>query len=122
MTGRETEQIAMDLYESNGYLVYQPPHAKFREQDVFGLFDLLAFGDGRLDCIQIKGGRDASGIRDWFSHARVFEEVIGELRITFMHRSQDSWRVARTDDGGYAWVFDGRQGTNGTPASVDSVI
>jgi len=122
MTGRETEQIAMDLYQSHGYMTYQPPHAKYREQDIFGLFDVLAFGHSRLDGIQVKGGRDAAGIQDWFKDARVFERHIEDLRVTFMHRTQDSWRVARTTSDGYEWVFDGRQGTNGTPASVDSMI
>lgn len=108
MTGRETEDIAIDCLEYHGYHVYQPPKAKYREQDVFGLFDLLAFGHDRELRIQVKGGRDASGIQSWFRQARHFEEHLTDIEVQFWHRKQDCWRIAVAVPDGYGWVFDGR--------------
>jgi len=106
--GRETEAQALTCYEKAGYMTYQPPKAKYREQDVFGLFDILAFGLDRLEAVQVKGGRDAAGIRSWFEDARVFEEHVEGLRLSFMHRTAEGWRLALTAPDGYQWVYDGR--------------
>lgn len=107
--GRRYEKDALELYQEAGYHTYLPPHAKFREQDVFGLFDGLAFGHGRLEACQVKGGRDAAGINGWFEDARLFEDRLTDLRVTFLHRSEGAWRVARTASDGYQWVYDGRE-------------
>lgn len=120
--GRETEQIAIDAYEAAGYEVYQPPHAKYREQDVFGLFDILAFGHGRLEAVQVKGGRDAAGIKQWFEDARPFEAHIGDLRLCFMHRPHEAWRVARSAENGYQWVYDARKATSKGATSIADAL
>jgi len=109
MNRPDSENRAVDVYQQAGYQTYLPPHAKYREQDVFGLFDVLAFGHDRLEAVQVKGGRDAAGIRSWFEDARVYEEHIEGLRVTFLHRSEGAWKVARTAPGGYEWVYDGRE-------------
>jgi hypothetical protein len=106
--GRTYEKDVLNLYQQAGYRTYLPPKAKFREQDVFGLFDLLAFGHDRLEAVQVKGSRDAAGINDWFEDARVFEEILTDLRLSFIHRSEGAWRVARTTPDGWTWVYDGR--------------
>jgi len=108
-SGREVEKLVADLYEEAGYETYIPPLAKYREQDVFGLFDILAFGHDRLEGIQVKSSRDAAGIKAWFRDARVLEEHVAGLRVSFVHRKGNAWRVARTDSDGYQWVYDGRE-------------
>lgn len=109
--GRDAERLAADVYEHEGYQTWIPPKAKYREQDVFGLFDIVAFGNNRLEFIQVKGGRDASGINSWFQQATTYEEHVRDLRVTFMHRTDDAWRIARSEVSsadGYRWVYDGR--------------
>lgn len=102
--------MAVDLYKKHGYETYLPPKAKYREQDVFGVFDLLAFGHDRLEAVQVKAGRDAAGIEEWFLNTRIYEEYIGDLRCTFMHRKDGAWRIARREGNDYQWVYDGRKG------------
>jgi hypothetical protein len=99
----------VDLYETAGYMTYLPPQAKYREQDVFGYFDVLAFGHDRLEAVQVKGSRDAVGIHQWFEDARVFEEHLTDLRLSFIHRTEGCWRLARSTVEGYQWVYDGRE-------------
>lgn len=108
MNRPDSERRAVDLYQEAGYETYLPPKAKYREQDVFGLFDLLAFGHGRLEAVQVKGGRDAAGIQDWFDHATVYEAHVRDLRLGFLHRKDGKWRLARSSPDGYRWVYDGR--------------
>lgn len=111
--GRQAERHAVDRYQEAGYQVYLPPKAKYREQDVFGLFDLLAFGHDRLEAVQVKAGRDATGIKAWFRDARVFEERLTDLRVSFLHHKANEWRVARTAPDGYQWVYDARETPTG---------
>jgi len=106
--GRDAEHELAERYEGAGYEVYMPPLAKYREQDVFGSFDILAFGHGRLEATQVKAGRDAAGIKQWFEEVPVYEEHITDLRLTFAHKTDDAWRIARTAQNGYEWVYDGR--------------
>jgi len=106
--GRDAEKALAERYEQAGYETYLPPLAKYREQDVFGVFDILAFGHDRLEAVQVKAGRDAAGIQAWFEQATVYEEHIDGLRISFAHKTNDAWRLARTAQNGYEWVYDGR--------------
>lgn len=107
--GRDAEKLAVDLYTTLGYETYLPPKAKYREQDVFGVFDLLAFGHDRLEAVQVKAGRDAAGIESWFDEARPYEEHLNDLRLAFHHRKDGAWRIARSTEDGWAWVYDGRE-------------
>jgi len=120
--GREAERDVKDLFESLGHQVYQPPKAKYREQDVFGLYDLLAFGHGQLRAIQVKAGRDAAGIQDWFGHARTHEEHLADWTVLFVHVVEDSVRVAATAPDGYQWVYDGRADGRADSKALEEVL
>jgi len=120
--GREAERDVKDLFESLDHQVYQPPKAKYREQDVFGLYDLLAFGHGQLRAIQVKGGRDAVGIQDWFGHARTHEEQLADWTVLFVHVVEDSVRVAATAPDGYQWVYDGRADGRADSKALEEVL
>lgn len=115
--GSRTEEQAMDAYRAAGYDVYQPPKAKYREQDVFGLFDLLAFGHGRLEAVQVKTNR-VRGLKAWFNEAQLYDEHIDDLRLSYMVLHEgEGWRLARPTAEGYEWAFDGREIAE-TPAPV----
>lgn len=118
----DSETRAKDLYEAAGYEVYMPPIAKFREQDVFGLFDLLCFGHGRLECVQVKGGKKASGIIDWFDKASLYEEHLSDMRVTFLHRKEGAWRLARSTRDGYTWVHDGREDSDDDYPDLEELL
>ena len=40
--GRKMEREAMDLWERDGHLTWQPPRAKWSSQDIFEAFDFMA--------------------------------------------------------------------------------
>jgi hypothetical protein len=107
--GRDAERTLRQHYEAAGFECYHPPHAKYREADVFGLFDLLAFGHGKLEAAQVKASRDAAGIHDWFESASLYAEHLDDVVIAFAHQTDGCWRIARRTPGGYRWVHDGRE-------------
>jgi Holliday junction resolvase-like predicted endonuclease len=110
MTGKgiEAERELKDAYESVGFEVYRPPKAKYRVQDIFGEFDLLCHGHDRVEAVQVKAGRDAAGIRDWFRRTEPYSETLTKLTRCFAHRKNGCWRLARPAASGYKWVYDGR--------------
>jgi len=125
--GRETELRAVEIFKSLGE-IYHPPHAKFRNQDVFadsgfGGFDLLIYYNDHLEGIQIKTNQ-TSGITNWFNRVGRFRPAI-EPGYAVLHEGQ-GWRVARYGDDpddhytdGYTWTFDGREGGPRTRERVD---
>jgi len=120
--GRDAERELMEHYEAAGFECYQPPRAKYREQDVFGLFDVLAIGHTRLECIQVKAGRDAAGVISWFTDA---QSLIGELRDvhpTFAHLKDGHWRLARARGDSYRWIYDGRPATETQSGDLADIL
>jgi Holliday junction resolvase-like predicted endonuclease len=109
--GRDAERELAGYYENAGFECYQPPKARYRQQDVFGEFDLIAFGAGRLEFVQCKAGRDAAGITDWFKRTEAYEQAIRDASRLFAHRKGEHWRLARPTGAGYQWVYDGRKHT-----------
>jgi Holliday junction resolvase-like predicted endonuclease len=110
--GTEAEIELKEAYESVGFECYRPPRAKYRVQDVFGEFDILAHGYDRLDAVQVKASRDAAGIRDWFDRTQTYSETLTELSRCFAHKKGEHWRIARAGTDGYVWVYDGRPSTD----------
>lgn len=107
--GHDTEQAAVDLYEGAGYETWTPPKAKYREQDVFGWFDILAFGHGELVGVQVKTNR-ARGVTEYFEQATVYEEHIDDLRVDFIVLFEgEGWKVYQSDTDGYEVAYDGRE-------------
>jgi len=94
--GRGAEKRAKEVYEQAGYEVYLPPLAKYREQDVFGLFDLLCYRRGALVGVQVKASRHARGINDWMDAARPYQEHVGGLYVEFLHSHKGGARRTPT--------------------------
>jgi hypothetical protein len=121
-TGKETESRAVDLYEAAGYETYRPPKAKYREQDVFGLFDLLAFGHGRLELVQCKTNR-ARGITEWSRKARVYEANLTDVRVRFAVLFEgEGWKLYYPTADGYQVAYDGRECQDTPTAALREVL
>jgi hypothetical protein len=120
--GRDAEKRAKEVYETAGFQVYLPPLAKFREQDVFGLFDLLCYQSGTLVGVQVKASRHARGINDWMQQARDYQETVDGMYVEFLHSSSDGWRLARPRAVDWKWVYDGREhGEQAREALLDTL-
>jgi len=108
-TGKTSERKAESVYNTAGYRTWTPPKAKFREQDVFGLFDILALGHQQLRAVQVKTNR-AAGIKKWSTDAGHVEDVVDGVTAEMIVRYPDEgWRLLQPDGDGYTVVFDGRE-------------
>jgi hypothetical protein len=106
--GTRREQQACEIYEEAGYETYRPATVQFGENDVFGLFDLIAVHPNRKPhYTQVKSNR-ASGIIEWMQEARdLLPREHAEIRFLVCHDRQ-GWRMARPTPEGYEWLYDGR--------------
>jgi len=120
--GRGAEKRAKEVYEQAGYEVYLPPLAKYREQDVFGLFDLLCYRNDAVVGVQVKASRHARGINDWMQQARDYQETVDGMYVEFLHSSAGGWRLARPTDDDWTWAYDGREhGAEATQALLGTL-
>lgn len=64
--GDRREREAVSLYQQAGWATYRPATVQYGENDVFGLFDLLAASPshGAVHAVQVKSNR-AAGINAW---------------------------------------------------------
>jgi Holliday junction resolvase len=64
--GDRREREAVNLYQQAGWATYRPATVQYGENDVFGLFDLLAVNPSQRSVhgVQVKSNR-ATGINDW---------------------------------------------------------
>jgi len=115
--GQDTEDKAQALYQSAGYMAWQPPKAKYRSQDIFGLYDLLCVGLGRVVAIQCKTN-GARGIRGWSEDASMLDDSIEGWHSEYAVRYPDEgWRILRPTGDGYETAYDGRE-IDETPADL----
>lgn len=120
--GRAAERYVKERIEACGYEVHHPAKAKFREQDIFGEWDLLGFGHGRLLACQVKGSEYAQGINQWFMDNRPYEEHIDDLRLAFIHVDGDDIRMAYSAPDGYDWVLNEQDDGTTLPDNLDVVL
>jgi len=106
--GTRREQEACEIYEQAGFTTYRPATVQYGENDVFGLFDLIAaHPDRRPHYVQVKSNV-ASGIIDWMVEAAgLVPEEHAEIRFLVCH-DREGWRMAKPAREGYQWVYDGR--------------
>jgi Holliday junction resolvase len=106
--GAKRERELQSLYERAGFETYRPATVRFGENDVFGLFDVLALRPGEvMHCTQVKSNR-AAGITDWMDSVLRFQTVSGiQCRFAVCH-DREGWRLAEPRVGAYEWVYDGR--------------
>jgi hypothetical protein len=98
-------------------MAWQPPKAKYRSQDIFGLYDLLCVGLGRVVAVQCKTN-GARGIEDWSEDVWHIDDSIDGWHSEYAVRYPgEGWRILRPDAGGYTVAFDGRE-IDDTPAEA----
>lgn len=76
MKGDERERQAVSIYQRAGYATYRPATVRYGENDIFGLFDLLAVkpSAGCVRGVQVKSNR-AVGIYDWIRHTWLWRRL-----------------------------------------------
>jgi Holliday junction resolvase len=110
--GTRRERQACEIYEQAGYETYRPATVQFGENDVFGLFDLIAVDPGRKPrYVQVKSN-GATGIKKWTA------EVFERMPMSYMEAEYavpydgEGWRVVKpvaVDPHEHVTLFDGRE-------------
>lgn len=71
--GSNNEREAHGLLSRAGYAAYRPATVRFGENDVWGMFDVLAISpDGRPDRRVQVGSNDSKAVGQWFRKAWLF--------------------------------------------------
>lgn len=107
--GTRRERQAVDILQEAGYATYRPATVRFGENDVWGLFDVLAIAPHRpLRAVQVKSNT-AAGVRAWSRHTRLWR-AHGWTTEYWVPVDNRGWRVLRcTGTEGHETVYDGRE-------------
>jgi hypothetical protein len=107
--GTRREQEACEIYEDAGYRTYRPATVQYGENDVFGLFDLIAMRpDSVPRYVQVKSN-SARGINQWCRDVRRLvppEHAHAEFLVC---HDREGWRLLRPTSDGYTTVYDERE-------------
>lgn len=118
-----SEELVAGAFADAGFETYIPPKAKYRNQDVFEEFDVLAFRPGHLWLVQVKTNTVRS-INEWFTDTEPYEDGLKDARVAYavVHADHDpdAVRFAVSASDGYEWAVDERQ--DDVPAEGQGVI
>jgi len=91
--GSRREREAVELYQQAGFATYRPATVRYGENDIFGLFDILAVSpsNSAVHAVQVKSNR-ASGIRSWSRHTALWRRL-GWRTMYAVPVDNEGWRV-----------------------------
>lgn len=95
--GTRREREAVELYQRARMAVYRPATVRFGENDMFGLFDLLALSPRHtsVHAVQVKSN-GARGISKWTRHTELFRQLGWRTFYLCPHDNQ-GWRLIECD-------------------------
>jgi hypothetical protein len=83
-------------------------NVQFGDNDVFNLFDVLAFlPHGGLQMVQVKTNR-AAGVHEWCRDVEPFRRAVGMYPVMAVRHDNDGWRLIEPRKNGHKVVYDGR--------------
>lgn len=106
--GARRERQAAELFRSAGWAVYRPATVKYGENDVFGLFDLLAISPAhsRVRAVQVKSN-GARGIRAYQRQTWLWRRLGWRCHYLVAY-DDEGWRYINVYDDGWCNVVDER--------------
>ncbi|WLW38183.1 hypothetical protein [Halorubrum spindle-shaped virus-BLv25] len=106
--GSRRERELVELLKKAGMATYRPATVRFGENDMFGLFDVLALSPSHSEvyAIQVKSNR-AVGIMAWTGHTRLFREL-GFRTLYAVPVDNQGWRIIDCTDNGNTDIIDER--------------
>lgn len=106
--GTRRERELVELLQGVGMATYRPATVRYGENDMFGLFDVLALSPShnRVYAIQVKSNR-AVGIRKWCSHTQLFRNL-GWVTMYAVPVDNKGWRLIECTREGHTTVIDER--------------
>lgn len=91
--GSRRERECVELWQQAGFATYRPATVRFGENDIFGLFDVLAVSP-RHDAVhgvQVKSNR-ATGIQKWARHTALWR-ALGWRTFYAVPVDNSGWRL-----------------------------
>lgn len=106
--GTRRERQAVDIYQQAGYATYRPATVQYGENDIFGLFDVLAVSPrhDHVRGVQVKSNT-AAGIVAWTRHTWLWRRL-GWTTEYAVPVDGEGWRLLDCTDSGQQCVYDGR--------------
>lgn len=105
--GARRERECAELFQRAGFATYRPATVRFGENDVWGLFDVLAIAPhGRLWAVQVKSN-SARGIQAWGRHTRLWRRH-GFVTAYAIPHDGEGWRLVECTDNGTRDLVDER--------------
>ncbi len=118
--GTRRERELVELLKSAGMATYRPATVRFGENDIFGLFDVLALSPNHSNvyAIQVKSNR-ATGIRAWSNHTQLFRNI-GWITLYAVPVDNQGWRIIECSSEGKTDIVDEREHTGTFGSDVTS--
>jgi Holliday junction resolvase len=110
--GTRRERELVELLQKAGMATYRPATVRYGENDMFGLFDVLAVSPSHTNvyAIQVKSNR-ATGIRKWANHTQLFRNL-GWITMYAVPVDNKGWRLIDCSEDGNVDVVDERDSTS----------
>lgn len=91
--GSRRERQGVELYQRASMATYRPATVRYGENDMFGLFDLLALSPRHeaVHAVQVKSNR-ATGIEAWARHTWLFRQL-GWRTFYLVPVDNEGWRL-----------------------------
>lgn len=107
--GSRRERELVELLQKAGMATYRPATVRFGENDMFGLFDVLALSPNHENvyAIQVKSNR-ATGIRAWTRHTQLFRNL-GWITLYAVPVDNQGWRIIDCSSEGTTDLVDERE-------------
>lgn len=117
--GSRRERELVELLKKAGMATYRPATVRYGENDMFGLFDVLALSPShqKVHAIQVKSNR-AVGIRKWTRHTQLFRNI-GWKTYYAVPVDNQGWRLLECVKGMIFYRVDERDTEN--PIGTDIV-
>lgn len=107
--GTRRERQAVEIFQEAGFAPYRPATVRFGENDLWGLFDVLAVSPsyGSVKAVQVKSNR-AVGVRSWRRHTWLWRRLGFDTEY-WVPVDGEGWRVIGVRDGGHETLVDERE-------------
>lgn len=116
--GSRRERQAVDIFKAAGWATYRPATVQYGENDVFGLFDILAVHPDwdRPRAVQVKANANR-GIMAWRDHTWLFRRT-GFATDYLVCYDNSGWQLSAVTDAEHRTLVDER----GTDCTMGELV
>jgi Holliday junction resolvase len=110
--GTRNERELDKALQQAGYETYRPEKAQYGDNDIMGLFDIMAVHPiGMMLLVQCKSNQ-VDHINQWFENVSTYYAMPSVQPMYAVRHDKEGWRIAQATADGYEWFYDGRSDGN----------